>query len=81
MNGAGFEGSAPIDTTTGTDVPGGPEMAGTRTLIVESVTSTTGTSMFPNRTLAPGPQPVPASTISSPDIATLGERPWMRGAW
>ena len=81
MNGAGFEGSAPIDTTTGTEVPGGPAICGTRTLIVVLVTSTTGTSTLPNRTDAPWPQPLPARTTSSPVIAKLGERPWLRGAW
>ena len=70
-----------MDTTTGTDVPGGPAIWGTRTLIVELVTSTTGTSTFPKRTAAPCPHPLPARTTSSPGIATLGERPWIRGAW
>ena len=80
MNGAGLDGSAPMETTTGTEVPGGPAIGGTRTLIVEAVTSTMGTSTLPKRTDAPWPHPVPARTTSSPGIATLGDRPWIRGA-
>ena len=76
-----FEVSAPIVTTTGTEVPTLPAPSGTRTRSAAAVADTTGASTDPNRTLAPRPQSVPASVTSSPGMATLGETPWMRGVW
>ena len=65
-NGAGFEGSEPIETTTGSDVPTVVAASGTRTLRLVAVASSTAAGRSPNFTVAPAPQSVPASVTSSP---------------
>ena len=79
-NGAGFDGSVPIETTTGRDVPTAVAASGTRTFRLVGVVSSTAAGRSPNFTVAPAPQSVPASVTSSPGMATEGEIPWMRGA-
>ena len=79
-NGAGFDVSVPEATRTGNSVPGGPSRAGTVTLSEVGEESSTVAAVVPNCTLAPALHPAPASTTSSPGIATEGAMPWMRGA-
>src|SRR5262249_24335713 len=80
MKGAEFEMSAPTATRTGNSVPGAPPRAGTVTLSDVGEESRTFAATLPNWTFAPAPHPAPASTTSSPGMATAGAMPWTRGA-
>ena len=79
-NGAWFEGSPPIETTTGSDVPTGSLTSGTRTRRLVVVASSTAAGRSPNFT-SRARAPVRAGQRHLlAGMATEGEMPWMRGA-
>ena len=81
MNGAWFDSTPPTLTTTGASVPGPPGSSGTRARICVAWTSRICAGTDPNCTVAPMPQPAPASITSSPGMAAPGEIPCRRGPW